>query len=120
MTGSATRASPRALGLSVHTGWAACVVVGGSPSELLVLANERIDLVSDSERFCFHLAAELPRASVARWLARVRATALANARRALTPLLAQVSACAIVAGVYVVGLILIAIAPETKGKPLPE
>jgi MFS transporter, SHS family, sialic acid transporter len=29
-------------------------------------------------------------------------------------------ACAIVAGVYVVGLILIAFAPETKGKPLPE
>ena len=29
-------------------------------------------------------------------------------------------ACAIVAGVYVVGLILIAAAPETKGKPLPE
>lgn len=30
------------------------------------------------------------------------------------------SACAIVAGVYVVGLLLIWIAPETKGKPLPE
>ncbi len=29
-------------------------------------------------------------------------------------------ACAIVAGVYVVGLVLIAFAPETKGKPLPE
>lgn len=29
-------------------------------------------------------------------------------------------ACALVAGVYVVGLVLIAIAPETKGKALPE
>lgn len=29
-------------------------------------------------------------------------------------------ACAVVAGVYVVGLVLIAVAPETKGKPLPE
>jgi MFS family permease len=29
-------------------------------------------------------------------------------------------ATAIVAGVYIVGLVLIAIAPETKGKPLPE
>ena len=29
-------------------------------------------------------------------------------------------ACAVVAGVYVVGLVLIAFAPETKGKPLPE
>jgi hypothetical protein len=29
-------------------------------------------------------------------------------------------ACTIVAGVYLVGLVLIAIAPETKGQPLPE
>ena len=29
-------------------------------------------------------------------------------------------ACAVVAGVYVAGLVLIALAPETKGKPLPE
>jgi MFS family permease len=29
-------------------------------------------------------------------------------------------ACAVVAGVYIVGLVLIAFAPETKGKPLPE
>jgi MFS family permease len=29
-------------------------------------------------------------------------------------------ACALVAGVYVVGLVLICLAPETKGKPLPE
>jgi len=29
-------------------------------------------------------------------------------------------ACAVVAGVYCVGLVLIAVAPETKGKPLPE
>lgn len=29
-------------------------------------------------------------------------------------------ACAVVAGVYVVGLVLIALAPETKGQPLPE
>ncbi|HVL16311.1 MAG TPA: MFS transporter, partial [Gemmata sp.] len=29
-------------------------------------------------------------------------------------------ACAVVAGVYVAGLVLIVFAPETKGKPLPE
>jgi MFS family permease len=29
-------------------------------------------------------------------------------------------ACAVVAGVYAVGLVLIAVAPETKGRPLPE
>ena len=29
-------------------------------------------------------------------------------------------ACAVVAGVYGVGLALIVVAPETKGRPLPE
>jgi hypothetical protein len=29
-------------------------------------------------------------------------------------------ACSVTAGVYVVGLVLIALAPETRGKPLPE
>jgi hypothetical protein len=29
-------------------------------------------------------------------------------------------ACAVVAGVYLVGIVLIAFAPETKGRPLPE
>jgi SHS family sialic acid transporter-like MFS transporter len=43
----------------------------------------------------------------------------------MSPLLAlfggdYAKACAIVAGVYIVGIILIAFAPETKGKPLPE
>ena len=28
--------------------------------------------------------------------------------------------CSVAAGVYVFGLVLIAFAPETKGKPLPE
>lgn len=74
------------------------MVVGGSPSGLEVIANERIELLGNSERFCFHMAAELPRAGVARWLAQARAKALANARRALAPLFAQqVCACAIVA-----------------------
>jgi hypothetical protein len=29
-------------------------------------------------------------------------------------------ACAVVAAVYLVGLLLIALAPETRGRPLPE
>ena len=43
---------------------------------------------------------------------------MANLLRAFNDDYAQ--ACAIVAGVYVAGLVLIALAPETKGKPLPE
>ena len=43
---------------------------------------------------------------------------MANLLRAFDDEYAQ--ACALVAGVYIVGLVLIAIAPETKGKELPE
>jgi hypothetical protein len=88
----------RAIGMSVHTGWAACVVVGGSLEKPEIVANEVIDLLGDAERFCFHMAAEMDRSEAAKWIARVREKALANAGRALAPLLAHdVGACAIVA-----------------------
>jgi hypothetical protein len=88
----------RALGISVHTGWGACVVVGGSLRKPEILANEVIEILGDAERFCFHRAAEMKRSAAEQWLARVREQAIANARRALAPLVAQqVSLCAIVA-----------------------
>lgn len=88
----------RALGISPHTGWGACVVVGGSLSKPEIVANERIEILADAERFCFHRAAELKRPAAEEWIARTRAKAIANARRALAPLLAnEVSVCAIVA-----------------------
>jgi len=88
----------RAIGMSVHTGWAACVVVGGSPKKPEIVTNEIIDLLGDSERFCFHMAAEMDRAEAEKWIAKIREKALANARRSLAPLLAHgVRACAIVA-----------------------
>jgi len=88
----------RAMGMSVHTGWAACVVVGGSLRKPQIVANEVIEIVGDSERFCFHMAAEMKRPAAEKWIATVRAKALANARRALAPLVAaNVDACAIVA-----------------------
>jgi hypothetical protein len=87
-----------AIGISPHTGWAACVVVGGSPARPEIVASQLIDILDDSERFCFHMAAEMKRAAAAPWLARLRIKAVANARRALAPLVAQqVSVCAIVA-----------------------
>ena len=88
----------RAMGISVHTGWGACVVVGGSVKRPEIFANEIIEILDDSERFCFHMAAEMKPAEAGRWLARVREKARANARRALAPLVTKdVSACAIVA-----------------------
>jgi hypothetical protein len=88
----------RALGISVHTGWAACVVVGGSLRKPEIAANESIDILGEAERFCFHMAAEMDRKAAGTWILKARAKALASARRALEPLIARdVGACAIVA-----------------------
>jgi hypothetical protein len=89
---------PRSLGISVHTGWAACVVVDGSPLKPQIVANQVISILDDSQRFCFHMAAQMERAAAKTWIASAKTTAIANATRALAPLLANdVSVCAIVA-----------------------
>jgi hypothetical protein len=88
----------RALGISIHTGWAACVVVGGSLRQPEIVANVIIDVLPEAERFCFHAAAEMKREDAAAWIERMRTRALANARRAIASLLTlDVSACALVA-----------------------
>ena len=87
-----------ALGISVHTGWAACVVVGGSLQKPAIVARDIIEILGDAERFCFHMAAEMKRADAEEWIAQVRRKALVNAKRALAPLLTKdVASCAIVA-----------------------
>lgn len=87
-----------ALGITVHTGWGACVIVGGSLAKPEIVANKMIEILGDSERFCFHLAAEMQPAAAQEWLERARKKALVHARRALLPLIAQtVGICAIVA-----------------------
>lgn len=88
----------RALGISVHTGWGACVLVAGTLANPEVIANEVIEILSGPDRFCFHKAAEMKRAVAERWIARARTEALANAKAALAPLLAQhADVCVIVA-----------------------
>jgi hypothetical protein len=86
-----------ALGLSVHTGWAAGVVVGGTLAKPEIAANERIEILGDAERFCFHMAAEMKRPAAEKWLAQLRRKAVANARRALEAFVAKADVCAIVA-----------------------
>lgn len=88
----------RAIGITVHTGWGACVVVAGSPRKPEVLDNKVVELLGDTERFCYHRAAEMEAASVRGWLEELRAKALLRARGELAPLIAQqVAAGAIVA-----------------------
>jgi hypothetical protein len=87
-----------AIGISIHTGWAACVVVAGSLRQPQIVANKVVELLGDPERFCFHRAAEMERSAVQEWLKNVRTRALAQARNELAPLLTQhVSVGAIVA-----------------------
>jgi hypothetical protein len=88
----------RALGISIHTGWAACVVVGGTLAKPEIVASQVVHVLGDDERFCFHMAAEMKRAAVEPWLATLRKKALANAKKSLAPLVTPaVRACAIVA-----------------------
>jgi len=94
----------RAMGISIHTGWGACVVVGGSLTNPEIVAKGVIEILGDSERFCFHMAAEMDKAGAEKWIAQVRRKAVRNARRALAPLVARdVAACAIVAKEGVAG-----------------
>ena len=48
-----------AIGISVHTGWGACVVVGGTLAKPEIVANEVIQILTGPERFCFHRAEEM-------------------------------------------------------------
>ncbi len=88
----------RALGLSVHTGWAAAVVVAGTPAKPVVLLRERIQILGDDERFLYHMAADMKPSAAAPWIATKRVKALRQAKAALERILTEeVVACAIVA-----------------------
>jgi hypothetical protein len=65
-----------------------CVVTDGTLRKPMIVANERIEILGDAERFCYHMAAEMERAAAAKWIDGLRTKAIANARRALEPLLA--------------------------------
>jgi len=71
--------------------------VGGTLREPEIHANGIVEMLGDDERFCFHMAAKMPAANRAPWIAGLRHKAVGNARRALASYLADVSRCAIVA-----------------------
>jgi hypothetical protein len=93
------RAMHLALGLSVHTGWAACVLAGGTLRAPRLEAREHVELAGDPERFVFHRAAEMDRADATRSVAKVRSDAIARATGVMKRMIAgrDVEACAIVA-----------------------
>jgi hypothetical protein len=81
-----------ALGVTVHTGWAACVVVTGSGPAPDVEARERVELLGESERFVFHRAAEMTAGQAERWLADARTRVVEGAARSLGRLSRTLSA----------------------------
>ena len=87
-----------AIGISVHTGWGACVVVGGTLAKPEIVANEVIQILTGPERFCFHRAEEMTPEAAERWIANTKVRAIATAKAALAPLLTQnATLCAVVA-----------------------
>lgn len=93
-----------ALGLSVHTGWAACCVVGGDLREPDVAAREIVEMLGDPERFVFHRAAEMKRDRAEQSVASARRDALVAAKESVAALVDRMRAegrriarCAIVA-----------------------
>jgi hypothetical protein len=92
------------VGLSVHTGWAACVVVSGSLLAPRVERRERMTLLGDADRFVFHAAAAAPRTDAPGLVDSARARAAAQARLELTRLAGQLRA----SGQEVVGCAILA------------
>jgi hypothetical protein len=98
-------AAEAALGLSIHTGWAAAVIAAGTVKKPHLALRERVDLLGQADRFVYHMAAELAPAAGRRTVARAEKLAAAAADRVLADLVARATAaglrlarCAIVAG----------------------
>jgi hypothetical protein len=88
-----------ALGLSVHTGWAAAVVAGGDWEKPVVVLRERVELLGNDERFLFHRAAEMTTTEALKWVSNATTEAVMRATVVMKRLAAThgVKACAVVA-----------------------
>jgi hypothetical protein len=88
-----------ALGLSLHTGWAACVLVGGSLRDARIEARQKLELLGDRDRFVFHRAAELDRKDAKLSVDRAWSMAVERASAAIRELTRgrDIRVCAIVA-----------------------
>jgi hypothetical protein len=88
-----------ALGICVHTGWAAVVVAGGGWKNPVLAAREHVELLGESERFVFHRAAEMRLDEARTWVARARSEATTRASAVMKRLVTahDVEACGLVA-----------------------
>jgi hypothetical protein len=98
------RSERAAIGLSVHTGWAICVVAGGTLRAPRLALRERLEVLGDADRFVFHMAAATSLDRAKSDVARAAKEARRRAADALREVIAtigkesvEVAACAIVA-----------------------
>jgi hypothetical protein len=88
-----------ALGLSVHTGWAAAAVAGGDWENPVVVLRERLEVLAANQRFVFHKAAEMKLDEARSWLGHAKIAALERASAVMRRLAEShnVKACVVVA-----------------------
>lgn len=85
-----TRAEPVALGVRVHSGWAALVAVTGTMRSPRVLDRRRIVLVEPGiPKQPYHTAENLPLKAATKLIGRSRACARLQARRAFRSVLSE-------------------------------
>ena len=100
---------PRAaLGIKLHTGWAALVAVSGHPGKIQLLLRRRIELLprdSSIPRFVYHEAAELPLAQATELVKRATKASASAAELAVKEALRelgsrgiQVDVCGVLSG----------------------
>jgi hypothetical protein len=89
-----------AVGFSVHTGWAACVIAAGSIERPRIELRDRIELLGDADRFVFHRAAEMRATDAKAFVTRAGREARVAATRAMKRIAEgrALAGCAIVAG----------------------
>lgn len=86
------------IGFAPHSGWAAVVVIGGSPAEPLVLARERLELADASlpgAKQPYHALEGLPLAEATARLAAFRAAAALRAGSGVRTLVATARAAGV-------------------------
>lgn len=99
-----------ALGLTVHTGWASCVVAAGSAEAPRIVLREIIEVLDDADRFVYHVAESLPLARAEKSVATARAKADQRAVEAVKRLIDATTT----AGHRLVGCAIVA-----KKNPMP-
>lgn len=90
---------PAALGIAAHSGWAAAVLLAGTPASPRAVLRERLELADEAlpgSRQPYHALEELPLPEAQRRLAAFRASAAQLAGRSLRALIQRARAAGVI------------------------